>query len=255
MKRMKAPPSWAGEPIQIALIGCGGTGSAMLDELYRMHALLVRLEHPGLVVCAWDGDEVKEANIGRQRFWPCDIGWRKAEILVNRYNSFGDADWSFEGRMLERKDCERLRADVIVSCVDSAAARVMIGEVGRERDEAEVIWIDAGNGRDSGQVVMGHWRGRGVEQSAREKAVPNVLDLYPSLREQEEDKEESCSTEAAIGKQDFGINQRMAAEASGLLWQLIRYGETDRHGSFVYMKSGEVMPLMIDESQWAAFAA
>ena len=255
MRVLKAPADWAGEMIRVEVIGCGGTGSSMLDELFRMHSLLVRLDHPGLMVRAWDGDTVSEANVGRQRFWPCDVGWNKAELLINRYCSFGNADWHYQDRMLDAVEATKLRPDVLITCVDSPEVRVMVGKVGRERRASDVLWIDTGNDADSGQVILGHWSGRDGSDKGEAPNLPNVLDLYPGMKNEKGDARASCSVAEAIERQDFNINQRVAAEASGLLWRLIRYGEIDRHGSFIYQASGEVLPLSIDEKQWRAFAA
>jgi PRTRC genetic system ThiF family protein len=226
----------------------------MMDELFRMHSLLTRLEHPGLAVQAWDGDEVSAANVGRQRFWPCDIGWNKAEILVTRYNSFGETNWAWVDRNFKKKDCEDMRADVLISCVDSPEVRVMIGQTGRRCRSSGSLWLDTGNDHNSGQVILGHLDGVD-DDDPNAVLLPNVLDLYPSLKGQQGNNRPSCSTEEALQRQDFGINQRVAAEASGLLWQLVRYGQLDRHGSFIYQETGDVLPLGIDEEQWKSFAA
>ena len=254
-KVFKAPVAWADHSIKIALIGCGGTGSSMVDELFRMHALLVRLGHPGLDVTAWDGDTVSEANVGRQRFWPCDVGWNKAALLISRLNSFGDTSWKSMDRHLDSEACQSLRVDLIITCVDSAKVRVMVGDIGRASRSDETLWLDTGNDSDSGQVILGHWTKGGSVDDGQTLRLPNVLDLYPSLRQQYDDTAASCSTEQSITRQDFGINQRVAGEASGLLWRLVRYGEIDRHGSFVYQKTGEVVPLSISEKLWQSFAA
>jgi PRTRC genetic system ThiF family protein len=250
--RLNVPASWLTSAVEIELIGCGGTGSAMLDELFRMHSLLTRLDHPGVKVRAWDGETVQPANVGRQRFWPADVGWNKAALLVSRYNSFGGVEWVAKDRALDEESCERLSPDVLISCVDDPAVRVMIGRTGRKAcRNRESLWLDSGNDHDSGQVILGHWAGRKIV----EDRLPNVLDLYPSLVNQRADRRASCSTEEAIGRQDFGINQRVAGEASGLLWRLLRYGSLDRHGAFIYQARGEVLPLMIGERYWQSFAA
>lgn len=247
-----APADWVSEEISIELIGCGGTGSSMLDELFRLHSLMVRLGHPGLNVRVWDGDTVSEANVGRQRFWPADVGWNKAELLTTRYNNFGETNWEWRSEMLTREACQKIRADLVVSCVDCPQVRVMIGEVGRDSNvDPSTLWIDLGNDSNSGQVILGHWAGRKNVKGG----LPNVLDLYPDLKSQRVDRRASCSTEEAVQRQEFGINQRVAAEASGLLWALLRHGKLDRHGSFVYQSTGEVLPLVISEEQWASFEA
>ncbi|HRQ66653.1 MAG TPA: PRTRC system ThiF family protein [Xanthomonadaceae bacterium] len=251
-ERLNVPSGWLTRPVEVELIGCGGTGSAMLDELFRMHSLLTRLDHPGLIVRAWDGDTVQPANVGRQRFWPADVGWNKAELLVSRFNSFGGTAWTSEARALDADACARLRPDILISCVDDPAVRVMIGRTGRkECRDPDCLWLDTGNDHDSGQVILGHWAG---PEYVRDR-LPNVLDLYPGLVKQRADQRASCSTEEAIGRQDFGINQRVAAEASGLLWRLMRHGSLERHGAFIYQAKGEVLPLLIGEQYWQSFAA
>lgn len=252
IERLVTPSGWLDRVVEVELIGCGGTGSAMLDELFRMHSLLTRLDHPGLMVRAWDGDTVQPANVGRQRFWPADVGWNKAELLIARYNSFGGTAWASEARALDVEACQRLQPDLLVSCVDDPAVRVMIGETGRQVcHDPDCLWLDTGNDQDSGQVILGHWGG---VKNVQER-LPNVLDLYPGLVDQRADRRASCSAEDAIGRQDFGINQRVAAEASGLLWRLMRHGSLDRHGAFIYQAQGEVLPLPIGERYWQSFAA
>ena len=254
-QELLAPACWSSEAIEVTLVGCGGTGSSMLDELFRMHSLLTRLDHPGLVVRVWDGDTVSPANVGRQRFWPCDVGWNKAELLVTRYVSFGEVEWSFEPRYFDEEGCQRLRTDILITCVDSPEVRVMIGDTGPQSWAKHALWLDTGNDHDSGQVILGHLGGFAACSGELPLALPNVLDLYPGLRNQRGDDRPSCSVEDAIQRQDFGINQRVAIEASGLLWRLIRYGKLNRHGSYIYQTEGEVLPLSIDEKSWQSFAA
>ncbi len=223
----------------------------MLDELFRMHYLLTRLGHPGLMVRAWDADQVQSANVGRQRFWPADVGWNKAELLIARYNGFGGTPWRAVPEHLGAEVCAGLRCHLIISCVDDPQVRVMIGEQGAVANRGETLWLDTGNDHDSGQVILGHWQGR----EAVEGGLPNVLDLYPGLRAQHREERQSCSTEEAISRQDFGINQRVAAEASGLLWRMLRHGGIERNGAFIYQSEGEVLPLRIGEQYWSSFAA
>lgn len=250
MNSFNAPTEWATDVVKITLVGCGGTGSSMLDELFRMHMLLLRLDHPGLFVEAWDPDEVSEANIGRQRFWPADVGYNKAELLVNRYNSFGGTNWKAKGEMFSHQMCGALTSDVLLTCVDRPEVRAAIGKAGAKFGKrSSCLWLDTGNDDSSGQVILGHLAGR----KSRKDALPNVFDLYPSLANQKSSARPSCSTEEALRRQDFGINQRVAGEASGLLWQLLRHGKLNRHGSYVYQEHGEVLPLPIGEEAWQAF--
>src|SRR5689334_2966599 len=64
-------------PITINVIGCGGTGSQVLNSLARMNSALKALGHTGLYVRAVDPDKVTEANMGRQLFSMADVGTYK----------------------------------------------------------------------------------------------------------------------------------------------------------------------------------
>ncbi len=75
-------------PVDIALIGAGGTGSQVLSGLARMNQALKALGSPGLHLRVFDGDSVSASNVGRQLFSPSDIGKKKAVVLVTRLNMF-----------------------------------------------------------------------------------------------------------------------------------------------------------------------
>lgn len=52
-------------PIEVNLIGAGGTGSKVLTALMEMSHSLTALGHAGLQVRLWDDDIITEANLGR----------------------------------------------------------------------------------------------------------------------------------------------------------------------------------------------
>lgn len=249
MNTYNIPPNWLGREIRIALVGCGGTGSEMFDELYRIHSLLIALGGEGINVTAFDPDMVSQANVGRQRFWPADIGYPKAEILVNRVNSFGGTDWQGSSK---RFGADELSGgfDIIVTCVDSAATRAEIGSaISSDEDYDTLLWLDCGNDAYSGNVIFGHL----IADHDESIRLPNVFDLYPMLATMTETNEPSCSTLEALEKQDYGINRSVAREGANLLWQLLRHGCIRHHGSFIDIRSGTVNPLMIDEHVWSTF--
>lgn len=254
MAQLTIPHQWLGRQINVVLVGCGGSGSEMLDELYRIHSLLVALEGPGIHVTAFDPDNVSQANIGRQRFWPCDVGFPKAEVLINRVNSFGGVDWSYVNDAFDI-DNNRCRFDILITCVDTPSVRAKIGAAtSRDSDHdighgQDVFWLDCGNDSTSGNVIFGH-----LGEAIGQERVPNVFDLYPILAEMEDGEEPSCSTAAALAKQDYGINRSVAREAANLLWQFLRYGALDHHGSYINIKQGTVVPLRIDPALWSTFS-
>lgn len=254
MAQLTIPHQWLGREINIALVGCGGSGSEMLDELYRIHSLLTALEGWGIQVTAFDPDEVSRANIGRQRFWPCDVGFPKAEVLINRVNSFGGVNWSFVNDAFDIHR-NRTRFDILITCVDTPSVRAQIGTAATQDSDhgistsRDVFWLDCGNDANTGNVIFGH-----LGETNGQMRIPNVYDLYPVLAEMEDGQEPSCSTAAALEKQDYGINRSVAREAANLLWQFLRHGALDHHGSYIDIKRGTVVPLRIDPALWSTFS-
>jgi len=113
--------------------------------------------------------------------------------------------------------------------------------------KTKALWLDCGNAQHVGQIVCGNLG------DAKDK-LPNLFDLYGELLQGLDEREEdSCSTEAALRKQDMGVNHTIAIQASNLLWQLIRHGEVDHHGCFIDIKHGEVNPLKVNPDVWASF--
>lgn len=258
------PAHWMTEPVRVCLIGVGGTGSEVLDGLARMHHGLRGLGHPhGLAVTVYDADTVSESNVGRQRFSPADVGRNKAITLVHRYNLFYGLDWDAQPAMLEPEaDLHTLSAaDLILTCVDQARFRADLGLALRRQEQpedcsqrwypkrkGEVLWLDFGNGRHTGQAVLGHALGRMPQGGLR---LPNVFDLYPELDGQnEDDSGPSCSLAAALAEQDLWVN-KFASMALALLWTLLTQGRIDRHGCFFDSAAMSMRPLMIDPQTWA----
>lgn len=62
-------------PITLNLVGAGGTGSKVLTALIEMNHSMIELGHAGLQVRLWDDDIITSANLGRQRFAECEIGF------------------------------------------------------------------------------------------------------------------------------------------------------------------------------------
>ena len=102
--------------------GCGGNGSQMLMGLTSLDIALRALSPRSLDVIVIDDDTVSQANLGRQPFYPCDIGRSKAHTLTERVNLAHGLAWTaVHGRAPERIP-ERCY-DLVITCVDSIAAR------------------------------------------------------------------------------------------------------------------------------------
>ena len=236
-------------PLRVLVVGAGGNGSKLTVGLKNLHGALLALGHPGVQVTLADGDVVSEANLVRQSFYPSDVGLPKATVLVNRLNLSCDLGWEALPRHVTARDVRDARIDLLLSCVDSRAARRELAE-GVRQNGAVVYHADLGNTRDTGQVVLGCPLGR-VNPRRRDR-LRTAFELFPELVDaaMPEDDAPSCSTLEALDKQDLFVNDTLVTAALALLWRLLRHGEVTHHGSFVDLKTGSVRPLPVDPTLW-----
>lgn len=232
---------------KVAVVGAGGTGSALLPNLARLHHAMLELGHPGGIDCTvYDDDTVSETNVGRQGFYPVDVGQHKATLIVNRLNNLMGTRWEAQTRRIGSGD--RFVCDLVIGCVDTRAARKAI--LGAMQCGSGGYYLDCGNESDSGQVILGQVRGKAAER------IPHVGDLYPELLDPKGDKSDvapSCSMADALQKQSLVINQAIAVQAYNLLWTLFRTGTLHYHGAFVNLTTGRTSALPMDPVAWDRF--
>ena len=236
-------------PIDIALIGAGGTGSQVLSGLARMNQALGALGSAGLHVRVFDGDSVSPSNVGRQLFSLSDVGKNKAVVLVTRLNMFFGTNW--EAYTFNISKGLRLPGGIIISAVDDVEARYLVRDIGKNSGVA--YWVDTGNTADSGQVVLGTFDK--VEQPVKScpPYLPHVLDLYRGIMEEESQKPyqgPSCSLQEALTRQDLFVNQWVATCALEIIWKMFRYGQVKVHGAFVNLDTMNVRPLPVNPAVW-----
>jgi PRTRC genetic system ThiF family protein len=236
-------------PLNVVVIGAGGTGSALMGKLFQLSHTLTALCGKGIHVTLWDDDTVSQSNLGRQAYFPFDLGNSKAQCLIERFNQFSDLDWSFEiKRFGTQEDETSFRDTVIFGCVDNVKARKAIDSA--FKNSTNCIYIDAGNDSNSSNVIMA------VNATTQNEPVyvPSAYDLYQSQFDNHIDNHvDSCSAEDAIRKQEFGVNDIAAAHCVQMLWQLIRHGEIDYHGVNVNLKTGETHPLQPLAENWSMY--
>lgn len=241
-------PSLLRQKVHIVMVGAGGTGSALLPRLMQLHYAMLALGHPGgLHVTLYDNDTVSPSNIGRQGFFPADVGQYKASVLINRLNMAWGTNW--EGIPCRINKSDRLSADIFIGCVDTRKARAAI--MGCVRS-ASAYYLDCGNSENQGQVVMGQI-GNGVTMKRWDR-LPSVGDLFPEAVNPELDAGDdapSCSVADALRKQSLVVNMAMATAAFNLLWTLFREGKLNYSGQFINLKSGMSMPIRMDTDVWA----
>lgn len=251
-------PELLSEPVHVALVGAGGSGSLMLSGLARLDCAIRALGHPGLHVSVYDPDNVSEANLGRQLFAPADVGRNKASVLVARTNAWFGRSWNDVPHAFTTASVNRghERTSIVVSCVDSAKARLGIRHCIRRMYAKPYYWLDLGNRAADGQVVLGipPWNENHETYAHR---LPTVLELFPEIEKNasslDRDDTPSCSLAQALERQELFVNQAVVTPALQLLWLIFRYGRTSWCAAFVNLKTGRMSSLPIDPKAWMRF--
>ena len=214
-------------PVKIVVLGAGGTGGYVIPHLYRLG---YASEHPTrIIVC--DGDVVEQKNLIRQNFVEQDIGRNKAQALAARYAAAFGIECEYRPEFIETQEelhtltepdrvpypMEPQRV-ILLGCVDNNKSRQLCHRVFEQK--RDLIYIDAGNGEHTGQVVCG------VRQHGRTLYKP-VCSLYPDLLE-DEDKfpsELSCAERAVSAPQSVTANLTAATAVVSFLYDLLIAGD------------------------------
>ena len=109
-----------GRVVHMAVIGCGGTGSAFASGLPYLHQAMRAMGLQGLQATLMDGDLVSETNCVRQPFSRGEVGMHKSIVLASRLNQFWGLTWEAAPEYLTDKS--KLNADIVVGCVDTHPA-------------------------------------------------------------------------------------------------------------------------------------
>ncbi|WP_428774872.1 PRTRC system ThiF family protein [Vibrio sp.] len=241
MSSYRLPLRLIGQTLNVALIGVGGTGSAMAKELIQLDTCLRALDaNSGLSVTLFDGRNVTEANIARQSFFPSQVGHNKAEATVWTANNLYGKNWRAEGHL--ESNAQLAGFDLIITALDRPSTRF---EISRNATHRTQLWLDMGNDATSGQIVCG-------ELTLADKLLPNICDLYDYSQLSDEDADmKSCSADESITRQQLGVNQFAARLGAQILWNLLRNGELEVHGAYFDCQSLHVDPIRVGE--WQVF--
>lgn len=144
---------------QLTIVGCGGTGGALLPQAARLLYGLKELRRgvtPPLFgeqppdgvpkVLLVDGDEVERKNLFRQNFLANDLNRPKALVLAERYGAaFGLEVAAYPRYVNAATDFTALipEGGVVVGCVDNAKTRRLLHD--RLSRYSDVVYVDAGN--------------------------------------------------------------------------------------------------------------
>jgi len=234
-----------GHALKVYLVGCGGTGSWLAPHLVRLARFLRETRQMQVHLTFIDPDTVEMKNVFRQNFGEAEVGGHKAELLALRYAAAWGQSVQVHVAEFDKGMVQLEYGDlgVIVGCVDNAAARREIAEtLAQDHNQrgAEGLprlwWLDAGNGKDTGQVLFGAARNARQLQHAF-PYFPNpsfcvnlpAPDLqHPDLLETRADRTlsqpprgtVSCAEMALTGDQSPSINAMVANVAATYLWRL-----------------------------------
>ncbi len=238
--------------LRLYLIGTGGTGSWLAPHVVRLAHFLREANRMRVTVTFIDPDTVEPRNVFRQNFSKAEIAANKAETLALRLG----AAWGTEIRMYKARFDQKMvdlaygDVGVLIGCVDNAAARKSIAEAldhspygwggGWSRGDSpalpHLLWLDCGNGENTGQVLLGSTSNVKILRSAFPHfpnstfciQLPSPHLQHPDLLEPRASEFKataaepaaSCAQTAFTGDQSPSINALVANVAATYLWRM-----------------------------------
>lgn len=239
--------------VRTHLVGVGGNGAQMANCLARLDIAIRAMGHPhGLHLTAYDPDKVSAANVGRQVYGPADVGQFKALLAIHRLNTFYGLDWDAEPRRYGEGSRATETADIVISCVDSAAARRAIHKCLFGGHWKPRYWLDLGNTESSAQVVLGE---PAIGKADRPDRLPCVTELYPQLMDMArvERNEPSCSVAVSLESQGLFVNDMAVRWGAQLLYELFTHGRLLVHGVVANLATKRCGPIAVDAQVWERF--
>jgi PRTRC genetic system ThiF family protein len=230
------------QTVRVAVVGCGGSGSAIAAGLPLLHQAMLAFGHPGgLHVTLIDGDSVSPTNCVRQPFHAGEVGHPKAQVLATRINTFYDLRWRAIPAYLTPHS-NLAEFDLVIGCVDTRAARRALSKLVANETSKVTYWLDLGNTSEAGQFILGQPKNCANTGPNR---LHTVAELYPEILDARQDKDDgpSCSAVEALQRQAPFVNQVIAANALSLLARLFRHGSIDHAGAFINLATGQMVPV------------
>ena len=259
------------QAVHFWLVGAGGTGSFMAMNLARLAFELNGLGKAASITIV-DPDRVETGNIPRSNFCFAETGANKAETLAGRLSrawgiEVGFVKEGFHPALLQTKNDDWTARSstsnnltILVGCVDNAQARREMHETLKYHNEQRydgsnprLWWIDGGNGRDSGQVLIGNrLNEKEICESAWKSPILSLLPApglqHPDLLRREDGKNNhrrratnnavTCAERIRLGEQSLNVNQRVAVEMSEILSELLLTRTLKRFATYFDLESG-----------------
>lgn len=258
---------------RVVLIGCGGTGGALLQNLARLLYGLkdtrngnparrenydprtATAELPQVIVA--DGDTVAEENILRQPFVLADVGEKKALVLSARLGAaYGLSIHAYPHYLTPETDLDVLvrEGSIVVGCVDNPPTRKLLHE--KLRAYKNIVYLDAGNAgvplpegrqpetrQERVAVREGGWEGQvvcGVRKD-NETLMPFPAEVFEDLVEGEAPlptEAPSCGQVVTSMPQRHQTNLFAATVLMSYLGTLLTEGAVMNHLTFFDARQG-----------------
>lgn len=216
-------------PVQIVIIGAGGTGGYVIPHLYR---IAYASTHPCRIILA-DGDVVEDKNLIRQSFSPLDVGENKAAVMAERYADVFGIETEYVPDFIE--DVDQLLSllefpepptysssprpiSILIGAVDNNRSRIMCNTAFELMDD--IIYIDSGNEVSGGQVVCGMKTNGKVVSKPVASVYPDILQgdgKFPS--------ELSCAERSVSAPQSIAANLFASTAVATMLYYLLIEGQ------------------------------
>jgi PRTRC genetic system ThiF family protein len=241
--------------VTIHLAGVGGNGAQMAGCLARLDIAMRALGHPaGLHVHAFDPDTVSKANFGRQLYSRSDIGAHKAAVTISRLNHFYGLDWDASIHPIEHawrgeRQFRQRDADILISCVDTRAARRRMHEY-LFSGARYAYWLDLGNRQHDAQVVLGQPPSTRLPFDAPDR-LRCITECYPELLDTDlpEDDTPSCSVRMSLASQGLFINDVVVRFAAQVLYELFSSGGLSANGVVCNLAEKKSLPMAIEHDR------
>jgi len=229
--------------ISIVQVGCGGTGGYLVPKVARLLMTLAEFKKELRVIYTLnDFDFIEEKNLYRQNFIQGDLGKNKADVLALRYGSHFGVNIISCSEKIENseqiKSLFSLRTNngmywspkilcILIGAVDNNHARKTMHELFHNWNGFgyghSLAYIDAGNGKFTGQVVTGY-------RTFKEIIMPPVGDVFPeALIEDEPEQPQNCALNALQNPQNIGANDMAATLTFSVVNVLLTNGEINSH--------------------------
>jgi PRTRC genetic system ThiF family protein len=229
----------------VTVIGCGGTGSFVVEGLCRLPALKERK------IVLIDHDIVEEHNLRRQNFFAGDVGKFKSQVLAERLSRRYSREITFS--VYPYRPTMMIESDmgsgfmyspssgILIGCVDdSTSARKDISEYYRT---GIGWWIDSGNAEHSGQVLIGNasketlTKSAFVNNEARRLPLPTVQQPQLLQSAPKAERQMDCAEAVEVGGQSPVINQFMATLVLDYVYRLLS-GTLKTMGTYINLEAG-----------------